>query len=542
MKAYIYGYGKLQQDFEYMFNDIEILGYCDDEKTDGVDSLENVIQNKEQDAVIVICKRDEEHAVTKLKELGLCYKQDFYLASDLFYQLEPMWKNVKGRDIYIWGIGNMGQVLYEKIGALEIKGYIDKKADNEKELCFHEYKVFAPQGKIDPKRNFIIVAITNGGEKEVEAELLCNGYVKGKDYISFNQWGNLQEWMRKVYYAYPLVEVDFRCRHPFEYARLEANGNINICEPNYILTSIGSANAGPFVEIWNGAMAKLYRLSVENRTYALCDGEKCPWLKSKAIDRTDARYEEIGEEEFELRVSANIDPSCNLYCASCRNERYVITEEELRKKEYLIEYMKKQMIPNAKGLYVAECGDIFFSKVYRNILDELEYTNYIGIYTNGVLFDKTSLLRWRSKCNTMSIIVSVDASTEETYSKLRRGGDFQRLMKNLEVVSELRRENVINKFIICFVVQRDNVAEMSAFVQLGKKMKVDLVEFWSISNWGTYTDDEFEDVTVVKAGKIKKEYMNYFCDKGVKEKNVCFYCLPVEEQYGWGYIDKDIRF
>ena len=46
------------------------------------------------------------------------------------------------------------------------------------------------------------------------------------------------------------------------------------------------------------------------------------------------------------------------------------------------------------------------------------------------------------------------------------------------------------------VVQKDNFAQMEDFYHMAQNFSADLVEFSTILNWGTYSNDEFSDIDV----------------------------------------------
>ena len=98
--------------------------------------------------------------------------------------------------------------------------------------------------------------------------------------------------------------------------------------------------------------------------------------------------------------------------------------------------------------------------------------------------------------NVQDIIISIDATEEDTYKIVRRGGDFARLMKNLEFIGKLRVGGRIDNLIFVCVVQKLNYREIPDFVRMAKKFHADKAEFWQIRNWGTYSIEEFLDHAV----------------------------------------------
>jgi hypothetical protein len=88
------------------------------------------------------------------------------------------------------------------------------------------------------------------------------------------------------------------------------------------------------------------------------------------------------------------------------------------------------------------------------------------------------------------VVASCDAASPETYT-LNRGADFAVLVENLHFIGRLRTAGKLQHFVMNFVVQKNNYAEMRQFVELGQSVNADVVMFQQITNWGTFDDAEF---------------------------------------------------
>lgn len=96
----------------------------------------------------------------------------------------------------------------------------------------------------------------------------------------------------------------------------------------------------------------------------------------------------------------------------------------------------------------------------------------------------------------MNVDISIDAATSETYEKIRVGGNFDLLLKNLELLGRLRIVQKINHLMIRFVVQRLNYLEMPKFVELGERIHADVVYFCKIANWNLYSEEEYREMSM----------------------------------------------
>lgn len=115
--------------------------------------------------------------------------------------------------------------------------------------------------------------------------------------------------------------------------------------------------------------------------------------------------------------------------------------------------------------------------------------------------------------------ISIDAATKETYSLLRHG-DFNRLLENLKMLGELRRSGELSGLWFNFVVQRENMHEMKAFVLLADSCSVDVVQFTKLNNWGTMTDEEYRDKCLIKDGILDYELYTILQDPVFRHKCV----------------------
>ena len=167
------------------------------------------------------------------------------------------------------------------------------------------------------------------------------------------------------------------------------------------------------------------------------------------------------------------------------------------------------------SLNITGSGDPFGSKVFRDFLINFDGKQHpeimINLQTNGVMLTE-KMWNMLHKChdNINQVIVSIDAASKETYDKIRVGGDWDLLMKNIEMLSRLRVEGKINILRIDSVVQKNNYKEMPACVELANSLDgVDKMNFSIITDWGTWKREVFEDHAVwMENNKLHKDFLN----------------------------------
>lgn len=372
-----------------------------------------------------------------------------------------------------------------------------------------------------------IIVICKRKEFELIEKLYNKGLKENKHYIFFEDLGYLfndkideftykvlkflfskfrnrefREYIPNSFYLKKMIYTDsienFECDYPFKYMQIQLNTFVFPCCEGWTEKELGSILIKKLKSIWTSKTATLFRLSIINRTYIFCNPNTCPFL-TKETKKTDKRYEkETPKIPEEINVS--IDSSCNLKCKSCRKNQTNITggPRYLMLKYLSNKILKSPYVVGSKEIIMASQGEVFFSKTYRRMLfnSNLTKRDSITIHTNGTLLTKKNLDRLTSIYKNINVLISVDAAKEETYKKIRIGGNFKALTKNLNNLSIAKKEGKINKVTLLYVVQKDNYKEMVEFIKKTKELGFDKINFSKIENWDTYTEKEFRKVSM----------------------------------------------
>jgi MoaA/NifB/PqqE/SkfB family radical SAM enzyme len=307
------------------------------------------------------------------------------------------------------------------------------------------------------------------------------------------------------------------CSKPFtwfEVSRGREEGEVYLCCPTWLNKPVGNLTRESVEEVWNGPAAQEIRRSILDGSFKYCSFRRCPHLQR--IDGPVQRLEDVRDPDLldvirdgltvlpygPREVNCSFDRSCNLSCPSCRTKLIM----ETKSKERILgiqERISKEALADARLLYITGSGDPFGSPFFRRWLQTMKRSDMpnleiIHLHTNGLLWSPRmwqtipaeirSLVKWAD--------VSIDAGTAETYKINRRGGDFATLLSRLEFISSLRRHGPLEWFGINMTVQRNNFEEMIEFLQLGHRLGCDTVAFHQISNWGTFSADEFRERAV----------------------------------------------
>jgi len=311
------------------------------------------------------------------------------------------------------------------------------------------------------------------------------------------------------------------CGNPFKQVDLEEGGVLFSCCSSWLPTPIGNLNHGGVMDFWNGSVIRSIRESIFDGSFRYCRHDRCPVIQNGELPTLEEAARDplftriINERSTEVDrppVFVNLvnDRSCNLYCPSCRTERInhkegPRTREIGRIQQRLLEPYLSEPNDLFFILSITGSGDPFASRVYRDLLYSLDGSDYpnmqIALQTNGVLLTPRNWQRMQAiHRNIVSVIISFDAATEETYAITRRGGHWQTLLENAAQMGELRKRGEVKVLRFDFVVQKANFREMAAFVHLARSLGAGRACFSRLFNWGTWSTDEFLEQCVWEKG------------------------------------------
>lgn len=169
---------------------------------------------------------------------------------------------------------------------------------------------------------------------------------------------------------------------------------------------------------------------------------------------------------FPLHVDIEVTDACNLRCVMC-----VHGSGKLVKTGFIDKAFATDMIQQAAegGAYSIKFNWRGEPALYKQLPELIAYAKQQGIQevqinTNGVGFSVESI-RNIVEAGLDRIIFSVDADSEETYEKIRVGGNFRKLISNIESLLAIRKERSTCKpFVrVQMVRMRDNKDEVAGF-------------------------------------------------------------------------------
>jgi len=101
----------------------------------------------------------------------------------------------------------------------------------------------------------------------------------------------------------------------------------------------------------------------------------------------------------------------------------------------------------------------------------------VSLYTNGSFLTESNITRLLDLECTKSITVSFDAGTKENYERIRKGGRWETVIRNLSALigERRRRGKKIPTISTNFVVMKDNFRELPVYVKRMADLGVDVI-------------------------------------------------------------------
>jgi sulfatase maturation enzyme AslB (radical SAM superfamily) len=279
------------------------------------------------------------------------------------------------------------------------------------------------------------------------------------------------------------LKIKNLCPRPKDTILIDKMGSCYACEcTSWLPQSIGNLQIKSLGEIIGSDMHQHLQSSITDGTYRYCNEHQCSYLKSGAVLH--------GQPDRIQHLRLAIDDSCNLRCPSCRKGMIFHKEGSaynlgIRLADRINEWLYNYEHPIQ--VHIGSDGDPFASHVYRHFMDQTPERDNIkySILTNALMLKEFAPRVPYVIRNLNELGVSIDGASKDTYEKMRLGGRWEKINENLEYISELKDKHGF-KFIMHFVVQKNNYHEMEDIVMLGEKYNADRVWFSRIQDWNTW--------------------------------------------------------
>jgi radical SAM protein with 4Fe4S-binding SPASM domain len=270
------------------------------------------------------------------------------------------------------------------------------------------------------------------------------------------------------------LSEDF-CIVPFTTLQLEADGNVNMCRQKGTEFSIGNIKDKTIEEIWNDKPIREIRKEFLDGNIKTCEKD-IRYKKCNLCTENNEIFDEVEIAEVQtgpiLRLGFNINGKCNLQCQMCHVWKM---PNDLYTNENFWNYAKERIFPTLREVELLS-GEPFLQKDTYKLIDILSKQNPTCrwiITTNGHWKLNNKIKKDLDKVLLRDIIISIDSVVPETYSKIRKLGNLEVVLKNLEDFinyEKNRRDRGLSGFNIKinYLIQKDNWKEIKIIHDFNK--------------------------------------------------------------------------
>ncbi len=187
--------------------------------------------------------------------------------------------------------------------------------------------------------------------------------------------------------------------------------------------------------------------------------------------------------EFPSQIIVDVTEVCNLACIHCPHSEFkkskyygaLSLEAELNTK--LVDEVKKDGQGSTQYIRYTSNGEpLLHPKIYEMLEYAVQYSGvFVTLTTNGTIMNEIAMKRLLDLGIHM-IDISIDAFSDEIYSKIRVNGDLGTTRKNvLNLIEWVSKSKSKTKVVVSFVEQPYNTHETNAFEAFWKNSGADYV-------------------------------------------------------------------
>lgn len=295
----------------------------------------------------------------------------------------------------------------------------------------------------------------------------------------------------------PATQDPVFCIYPFTKVRLTCEGDVFFCCFHRI-QPIGNLLTQEFADIWAGEKAEAVRAAIlKGQLHSMCDLESCP---HQYLQRRPAVDSELGFPIPQLLEVDLPNTDCNFGGASpsVTNPACLMCERSLpgfqfQRTNHLAELLPRltPLLPRLRNIHIQGTAEPFWRDAIFKTLDQIGFAGFekqiqVSTVTNGSLFDSKLQDRFLNTIEKSTVSFSLDASSAETYQKIRRHDLFDRVVKNLATYKQKRKAHPHAFLRIYNNINLLNIHEVIPMVELAAEMSVDILEF--NPTWGQPTE------------------------------------------------------
>lgn len=319
------------------------------------------------------------------------------------------------------------------------------------------------------------------------------------------------------------------CHLFYDYLYIDnSDGGICLCpwmDPKN--SCIGNLLHDKVEDAYNGDYANYLRSTMDDQTFKFCRPEACPYIQNNEL-------EEITPEEYEKRkknfyypaeINMAYDFVCNQSCETCRKSVF-IPPAGYGEQMSTIQQKLEPHLDKAKRITASGHGDPFASKYMMSVLENLHPSDPDASFlleTNGVFFDEEHWERIKHLGQfRIELVVTINSFDPFIYRHISRGGNYEKMIHNLDFMSQLRKNGEIAHLTNTLVIQDRNFREIPSFIKRSfQEYAFDQVILRPVYQWGTMDEEVywFKDV-LNPCHPYHEEYLEILKDPALDDPRV----------------------
>ena len=203
--------------------------------------------------------------------------------------------------------------------------------------------------------------------------------------------------------------------------------------------------------------------------------------------RAAAHHGDVFVDGQPLKVTLELTADCNLYCRMCE---FPVPRERGRGRYDMdmpletFRMLVPQVFPHARIVNLTVVGEPLMVPYLDEVIAECtNWQTKLELITNGMLLDRKMIERVGP--STACMIISFDAGTRRTFNRIRIGGDFNVITRNMWLFHQWRLKRPPETwpgFHMAVTLMRENIEELPAMVEIAHLLHVDkLCGAWMIA-------------------------------------------------------------
>ena len=191
------------------------------------------------------------------------------------------------------------------------------------------------------------------------------------------------------------------------------------------------------------------------------------------LNRREFQKRPLRLESAPTQLTIESTTKCNYHCRTCMKGYGAYYAEDLR--EDVLARIGAEILPTVTHTGITGFGEPTLSRRFDELLT-MVVRNHSSVHlvTNGSLLNYSRLERLVSR--PVSVAISVDGATKETFEWVRQGGRFEQILKRLAMIKRLRAiYGGRARFMLNFVGLRANIHELAGVVRLAARYGIEAV-------------------------------------------------------------------